>query len=332
MKTELTGKKISRIGLGCMGMSEFYGPVNDAESLKALHRAFEIGYRHFDTANMYGFGHNESLLGNFLTSIGKRREEAVIATKVGIQREKSNPYKLMVKNDKSYIKKSCDESLQRLRTDYIDLYYLHRIDPNSPLEETIQALKELLDEGKIRAVGLCEVSADTIRKFHSLLPIEAVQSEYSLWTRDLEASVIPACGELGISVIAFSPLGRGFLTGKIDREFMQKADSVLDFRARLPRFNGDNLDKNLKVVSRLEEMAGRLGVAPSQIALAWILNKNKNVFVIPGTKRETYLEQNFRAQDILLAASDMKMLDDVFIQDAVHGSRYPADILAHSNA
>lgn len=332
MKRELVGKNVSRIGLGCMGMSEFYGPVDDEQSLKVLQKAYELGYRHFDTANMYGFGHNESLLGRFIKGMGQKREDIVLATKVGIERERNDPYNLMIRGSKSYIKESCNKSLERLNTEYIDLYYLHRIDPERTIEEAVEALQELKDEGKIRAVGLCEVSAETLKKFNSLMPVEAVQSEYSLWTRDVESSVLPACEELGISLVAFSPMGRGFLTGKIGRKFMDSADSVLDFRARLPRFNDDNIDKNMELVNHLKMIAGGLGMEPSQLALAWVLNKSQNTFVIPGTKREKYLEMNFSPRDIELESYIIDELDDLFGADAVHGSRYPASILAHSNA
>ena len=332
MKKVLSGKMIPRVGLGCMGMSEFYGPVNDDQSSKALQKAFDLGFRHFDTADMYGFGHNESLIGLFINQLGQQRQNIVVATKVGIQRERNNLYKLSVNASKSYIKESCNNSLRRLQTDYIDLYYLHRIDPNRPVEESIEALQELLNEGKIKSVGLCETSAETIKKFHAMLPVEAVQSEYSLWTRDIESSVLPTCEELGISVVAFSPLGRGFLAGQIGRDFMSKADSELDFRARLPRFNNDNIDKNLALLKHFQDLCQKIGVTPSQMALAWILNKSKSTFIIPGTKKEQYLLNNFSAEDITLEATVMANLNEMFVASAVHGSRYPADILAHSNA
>lgn len=331
MNRAIGGKAVPSVGLGCMGMSEFYGAADDAESLQTLIRAYEIGYRHFDTADMYGLGHNEKLLGKFVRELANERDKIVISTKVGIVRDEGNKYSLSVNGGRNYVRKSCHESLKRLGTDHIDLYYLHRRDPKTSLEETMTALSKLRQEGKIGSIGMCEVSADTLRAAHAIHPVAAVQSEYSLWTRDLELEILPLCRQLNIALVAFSPLGRGFLTGGISKESMKSANPELDLRTKLPRFTGDNIDANLQLVDRLKQISASVNLKPSQVALAWVLAKGDNVHVIPGTKRSAYLVENFSSTDVVLGSNIIVQLDSLFTHDAVRGARYPQDILVRSN-
>lgn len=327
----LNDTRIPPVGLGCMGMSEFYGPTVDAQSLETLHVALDIGYRHFDTSDMYGRGHNEELLGKFLSQIGSRRQEILIASKFGIYRDPADKYNLMVSGKRDYVTAACDASLRRLGVEHIDLYYVHRRDANTPIEETIGALADLVKAGKIGAIGLSEVSADTLKKAHNIHPIAALQSEYSLWSRDVEQEMLPLCEELGIAFVAYSPLGRGFLTGKLDKAQINAAEASVDFRNKLPRFQGENFDSNMELVKKLEQRAADLDCTSSQLALAWLLDQYKNLHVIPGTKRVGYLASNFAAMEIAIDGQTSAMLGQVFDPSAISGRRYPDAILKGTN-
>lgn len=327
----LSDARIPSIGLGCMGMSEFYGETVDAQSLETLHAALDIGYRHFDTSDMYGRGHNEELLGKFLSQIGGRRQEVLLATKFGIYRDPADKYNLLVSGKADYVKSACEASLKRLGVDYIDLYYVHRRDINTPIEETVGAMADLVKEGKIGAIGLSEVSVETLKKAHAVHPIAALQSEYSLWTRDVESEILPLCEQLGIAFVAYSPLGRGFLTGKIDKAQLQSTDASVDFRAKLPRFQGENFDQNMELVRKLEQRAAELECSPSQLALAWLLDQSENLHVIPGTKRVPYLAANYAALNIKLDAATRALLGQVFDPNMIAGRRYPDAILKGTN-
>lgn len=332
MLRKLGNTVIPAVGLGCMGMSEFYGKADDSVSLNTLTEAYRQGYRHFDTADMYGLGHNEALIGKFINRPEIDRNEIFISTKGGIVRDPEDKYNVSVNSSSEYIRGACERSLSRLKTDYIDLYYLHRLNPNTSIEESMGTLKDLVQEGKVKHVGLCEASAAQIRVAHKILPITAVQSELSLWSRDAEESVIPTCIELDVAFVAFSPLGRGFLSGNIDKDFMNSAHNELDFRKRLPRFNDENLERNLQLVKKLESIAGDLGIPTSQISLSWALHKAPNIHIIPGTKTTKYLKSNFDAQFIKLDKRVMRELDNIFSSSAVYGSRYPQKILEKSTA
>jgi aryl-alcohol dehydrogenase-like predicted oxidoreductase len=331
MKRMLAGKMVPAVGLGCMGMSEFYGETDDARSLATLEAALDLGYRHFDTSDMYGSGHNEELLGKFIKRIGAKRQDVLIASKFGIYRDPSDKYKLLIEGSRDYVKKACEASLKRLNVEQIDLYYVHRRDPNTPIEETVGALAELVKEGKIGAIGLSEMSPETLRKAHAVHPIAALQSEYSLWSRDLEQTMLPLCEQLGIALVAYSPLGRGFLTGKLDKNQIQQSDAAADFRTKLPRFQGENFDHNLELVKTLEKMSAELGCSTAQLALAWLLDQYANLHVIPGTKRIAYLQGNFSAQDVQLDAAASAMLGKIFDPSAIAGKRYPDAILQGTN-
>lgn len=329
--SNLCGKQVPRVGLGCMGMSEFYGQSDDAESLKLLHQAFELGYRHFDTADMYGRGHNEELLSRFLGELSsEQRDEIVLATKVGIVRDPVERYSISFNNSPEYIRSACEQSLKRLGIDCIDLYYLHRLAPEQDIEAVMGTFSELIDEGKIRTVGLCEVSADVLRKANAAQRISAVQSEYSLWTRDVEDTVLPACEELDIALVGFSPLGRGILTGGVTQQTMSSANEDDDLRTRLPRFNGDNLEANIKLVEQFDYIAQTEHIAKSQLALAWLLYQSPNVHVIPGTRRFKYLRDNFQALSVDVPDYISLDIAQLFVPSAVHGERYPGAIRPNS--
>jgi aryl-alcohol dehydrogenase-like predicted oxidoreductase len=316
-----SGPLVSAIGLGCMSMSQSYGPRDDEESIRAIHRALDIGVTLFDTAAIYGEGHNEMLVGR---GLGTRRRSIVLATKCGIVPAKPGPG-IDADGSPNAIVSSCDESLRRLATDAIDLLYLHRVDPKVPIEESVAALSTLVRQGKVRHIGLSEAAPATIRRAHKVHPIAAVQSEYSLWFRDREQDVLPVCRELGIAFVPFSPLGRGFLSGAVKDTSSLAAD---DMRRRLPRFENDNLRRNLMLVARLDAIAQRKSNAtgrtctPAQLALAWLLAKGSDVVPIPGTKRAKYVEENAGAGDIRLSPSEIDELESTFTPDAAAGARY----------
>ena len=314
-----SGLQVPAIGLGCMGMSQAYGSPDDHESRLTLLRALELGVTFLDTADAYGGGDNEKLVGGI---VRERRNEAVLATKFGILRDKDGTPR-GVDGSPDYARRACDASLQRLGVDRIDLYYLHRVDPKVPIEESVGAMADLVRAGKVRHIGLSEASAETIRRAHKVHPVAALQSEYSLWNREPEQDVIPTCRELGIGFVPFSPLGRGFLSGTVTTTDGMRSD---DFRRILPRFQGEHLQQNLSLVSRLEALAAQKGCTPSQLALAWILAKGDDLVPIPGTKRRAYLESNAAAADIVLSAADVAGLETAFPIGAAAGARYPASL------
>lgn len=317
--------EVSALGLGCMGMSEFYGPRDDAESMEVLHRACDLGVTFFDTADMYGPHHNEELVGCFLK---ERKPKAVIATKFGIVR-KPGEYARTLDNSPEYAQAACEASLRRLDVDHIDLYYVHRIDRDRPVEEVMGALSRLVDAGKIGHIGLCEVSAATLRRAHAVHPVAAVQTEYSLWSRDVEHDVLPTCNELGIGFVPYSPLGRGFLTGT----FGQHSDiGTGDFRANLPRFAPDNIKANTPIVEAIRHLAEAKGCTPAQIALAWLLAKGEHIVPIPGTKRIRYLEENVTAGDIALSSGEVTRLEAAISPLGVAGGRYTTEGMKGLNA
>lgn len=316
----------SQLGLGCMGMSEFYGAANDIESVKLLEEALELGVNFWDTADMYGPYKNELLISKALKG---KRNKITLATKFGIVRTGENYATRSLNGKPEYVQSACEASLKRLETDFIDLYYLHRKDPATPIEETVGAMGRLVEQGKVRGIGLSEVSAATLRKAHAVHPISALQTEYSLWSRDPEDELLATCKELGIAFVPYSPLGRGFLTGQIKKFEDFAAD---DYRRFSPRFQGENFDKNLELVKYLEIMAAVKNCTPSQLALAWVMAKGEYIFPIPGTKKSKYLKENIGSVDISFSADELSLIEDRFNKQAVAGTRYPEAMMAALNA